>query len=181
MNRFFVSIFAAVLLIASGVAHALTFDNAYTVGSVGSTVQVTAFDINGPAPVLFLDLPTTGSFLTFVSSNWFHDPDITQQFLLQQSSFVVGTTDKFWMSPSVADWSNKGALGDWHVNVNFDLVGLLCAESGGICAPRSEGSGNAVVSFTVLAFAVPEPTPVTLLGIGVLAVLGLSRLRRNPV
>ena len=39
-------------LFANNIAFAqiLPFDSAYTVASVGSTVQVTTFDINGPAP-----------------------------------------------------------------------------------------------------------------------------------
>ena len=155
-------------------AATLFFDRLYTVGSAGSTTPVTEFDINGPAPVLFVDLPRAG-FITSVSSDWFHDPDLTVQFNVSKSG--IGLSDQLWLSPTAADWDSKKAVGIWSIDASFRLTDLICLENGGICAPVDGGSGTGLASFTVTD--VPEPSSVSLLGFGVLAMFGLARLRKQ--
>ena len=52
---------AVVFVRTAGVAHAvpqqIPFDRAYMVAAPGSTTPVYSFDITGPPPVLYLDLP----------------------------------------------------------------------------------------------------------------------------
>ena len=165
MKRLFAACFVA-LLAAHGSAANAAFDSAFTVGSAGSTTPVTTFGVDGPAPVLFLDLPGIGGFSTNVTSDWFRGVDPAVQFTLAQSSFTgfgAPPTDKFWLSPAALTWNDKKALGDWHIAASYSLVTLLCIENGGICVPRDAGSGSATVNFSVTS-PVPEPSGMMLLG-----------------
>jgi hypothetical protein len=169
-----------VLLLGSGNAHALTlsFVSAYTVAAPGSTARVTVFDINGDAPWLFVDLPALGSFSTTVNSNWFQGANEVGQFSAVPAVPSASNAHQFWLTPSEADWNAKKAAGDWHIDATFDLVGLLCAESGGICVPVSEGNGSVTVNFSVAPAVVPLPLGALLLASG-LGVLGLPRIKRR--
>src|SRR5689334_16167385 len=65
---------SVVLFLASSsfAAQQVPLDRAYMVSAVGSTTPVTTFDVNGPAPVLYLDLPNPawGQY-SYASSSWF--------------------------------------------------------------------------------------------------------------
>jgi len=174
-KKIFMLAFAAFLLsaaIARAAPVVLPFDNAYTVASVGSTTPVSVFDIDGPAPVLFLDLPGT-SFFAVVSSDWFHDPSVIKAVSLQQT---VAGGEKFWLTPSTDVWDANKAVGDWNINASYQLVGLICLENGGICAPTIIGSGTGVVHFSVVD--VPEPELCAMMVAG-LALLGFASRRRK--
>jgi len=174
MNKKIFTSGLAALIVSIASAHAAVqpFEHAYTVGFAGSTTPVTVFDIDGPAPFLFLDLPAT-SFITSVSSDWFHDADLVAQFTVQESS---AGGDKFWLSPPAEVWNVEKAVGDWHIHASYNLVGLICLENGGICVPQNVGSGSGVVDFTIAA--VPEPEVYAMFG-GGLALLGLASRRRR--
>jgi hypothetical protein len=169
---FMLGVAAFLFSIASARAAVLPFENAYTVASVGSTTPVNVFDIDGPAPVLFLDLPGT-SFFAVVSSDWFHDPSVIKAFSLQQT---VAGGEKFWLTPSTDVWDVNKAVGEWNINAGYQLVGLICLENGGICAPTIVGSGTGVIHFSVAE--VPEPELYAMMGAG-LALLGLAARRRK--
>ena len=47
------------------------FDRVYTVAGPGSTTPLSQFDVNGPAPWIYLDLPPAGGQYSYGSSNWF--------------------------------------------------------------------------------------------------------------
>jgi hypothetical protein len=137
---------------ANAAALTLPFDAAYTVAASGSTTPLSVFDINGPAPWLFVDLPRLGSLLTFVTSNWFLDGNPTVRFT---ATPLASSADQFWLAPPAAGWNASAAPGPWHVDVTFNLVGLQCAESCGIGVGVDEGSGSATVPFTVAAVPLP--------------------------
>ena len=61
----------------------LEFDAAYTVAAPFSTDPVNVFDIEGPPPWLYLDLPdaATSSFIVAAPSDWFREPARDQTIL----------------------------------------------------------------------------------------------------
>ena len=82
----------------------LPFDAAYTVAESGSTEPISVFDIHGPAPWLYVDLPDGAltSFLAAVYSDWFPEGASSKAFSVSNSSFVV--QDKYWFSPAPDVW-----------------------------------------------------------------------------
>ena len=54
----------------------LDFDAAYMVAGSGSTEPVSEFELDGPVPWLYLDLPdgALNSFLVSVDADWFLEP-----------------------------------------------------------------------------------------------------------
>lgn len=159
------------LLFAASTARAASFDAAYMVAAPGSTIQVSQFSIDGPAPWLFVDLPGLGSLFTVVESDWFRlgVPGVQLHlFPAQQNG------DKFWVGPADAAWNSVKALGNWSVTASFELVGILFAENGGIGVGISEGAGSSQVAFSVVPAPVPVPASGVLLG-AALAALGLKR------
>jgi hypothetical protein len=125
----------------------LPFDDAYMVAASGSTEQVSVFDINGPAPWLYLDLPDAAltSFLAATNSDWFHEASAAKQFTLSNSSFAV--EDKYWFSPTADEWNETKAAGDWHIDAQHSLVELIIIYGGGV--GRTWATGKATIDFTV--------------------------------
>jgi dockerin type I repeat protein len=138
--------FALVVARAAAVVD-LDFDAAYMVAASGSTEPVSVFDINGPAPWLYLDLPDAAltSFLAAVQSDWFHEASATKQFSLSNTSFVV--QDKYWFSPTAEEWNETKAVGDWHVDAHHSLVELIIIYGGGV--GRIWATGKRSLDFTV--------------------------------
>jgi hypothetical protein len=125
----------------------LDFDAAYMVAASGNTEPVSVFDIHGPAPWLYLDLPDAAqsSFLAAVNSDWFDESSTTKQFSVSNTSFVV--QDKYWFSPTAEEWDAAKAVGDWHIDANHSLVELIIIYGGGV--GRIWATGNATIDFTV--------------------------------
>jgi hypothetical protein len=70
-------------------------------------------------------------------------------------------------------------VGDWHIDTTFGLGGIrTIAEGGGSGVPVSEGSGSAIVNFSVASAVVPLPLGALLFASG-LGVLGLPRIKRS--
>lgn len=153
-------------------ASALPFDQAHMVAAPFETTRLETFPIDGPAPWLFVDLPTLGSFFTVVASDWFSAGQAGARF----ASVVPGqqNLDQFWLAPSEAAWAAARAAGRWTIEVTYQLVGIQFAENGGIGVGISEGGGETTVSFDVTA--IPEPGTALLLGMG-LSGLGATRHR----
>jgi hypothetical protein len=126
----------------------LDFDAAYMVAASGSTDPVSTFDINGPAPVLYLDLPDGAltSFMVRASSNWFRDGVTTSQFLLSTGVFAQG--DKFWFSPAEDVWTATKATGDWHIDASHALINIITIYGGGGVG-RVWATGSETVHFSV--------------------------------
>lgn len=167
---------AAALMLSAGSANALVivpvlnFDQAYTVAAPLSTVAVSDFSIDGPAPWLFVDLPQLGSLFTTVNSKWFKDGVVAAQFTVVPNT---SNADQFWLSPTPAAWNAKKAAGPWHIDATFDLTGIQFAENGGIGVGVSEGTGSTTVAFNV----VPLPACGWLVGLA----FGALRLRRRSI
>jgi hypothetical protein len=125
----------------------LNFDAAYMVAASGSTEPVSVFDINGPAPWLYLDLPdgALSSFLVDASSNWFHEGESTQRFSLANDSFTA--LDKFWFSPSPEAWESAKAAGEWHIDARHALVNLILIY--GVGVGQVWATGSTTTDFTV--------------------------------
>lgn len=161
----------------SGSAHAATFfDAIYTVSSNGSTDSVTDFNIDGPAPWLYVDLlgplgQSSNDLGPFITAGWVPNGAADYAFF----QFVDSANgDKFWLAPTLTEWDSKKALGDWHIDsflTNF--VGTF-AENGGIGVGNFFTTQGDTVNFTVT----PEPASMALFGLGAGA-LGLTRLRRK--
>lgn len=173
-QRFLHAASVGVLLVTSH-AHALTFDQAYTVAAPFSTQQVSDFALDGPTPWLFIDLPALGSFFTVTSSSWFVAGTAAPQATSTQS---VHDLDRFWLAPSDLAWSAVKSAGNWHIDASFNLVGIQFAENGGIGVGISEGSGSTTVDFSVSSAAVPLPAGGWLLSSALIAVAGLRRRAR---
>ena len=125
----------------------LDFDAARMVATSGSTEPVSVFDINGPAPWLYLDLPDGAltSFLAAVHSDWFHEGSAAKQFTLSNTSFVV--QDEYWFSPTTEDWNATKAVGDWHIDAHHSARGVdhhLWRRRG-----ANLGKGKATIDFTI--------------------------------
>jgi hypothetical protein len=125
----------------------LPFDAAYMVAASGSTEPVSVFDLDGPVPWLYLDLPDAAmtSFMAIASSDWFYEPLQSKQFSVNTSSLVQ--EDKHWLSPTADVWTAAKAAGEWHVDVRHSLIELIIIYGAGVGRVWATGSGT--VQFTV--------------------------------
>src|SRR4051812_33512757 len=139
---------SVVLLFASSsfAAQQVPLDHAYMVRAVGSTTPVTTFDVNGPAPVLYLDLPKPawGQY-SWGSSNWFAGAG-TNSLLSPASDGIFTSAGAYWLTPSKAQWDAAKTLGDWHVNASFGQWDLVMIYGSG--APVTKAQGSATVNFS---------------------------------
>ena len=125
----------------------LDFDAAYMVAASGSTEPVSEFELDGPPPWLYVDLPDGAltSFLVSIDANWFLEPQAAAQFSLSESSFAQA--DKYWFSPAAQIWNEKKAVGDWHIDARHSLVELIIIYGGGV--GRVWASGSETIDFKV--------------------------------
>src|SRR5262245_30591444 len=186
MKQFLVIGVVLALVILVGRARAavtVPFDRAYTVSSAGSTTPVSSFDINGPAPVLYLDLPAAWGQYSSAGSNWFRDSVATSQFSVD-SETIFASDGEYWLTPSADVWNQKKAAGNWHINASYWWWDLVIIYGGG--APVTKATGSTMVNFTVTAPALVDPGTSKVLPepgcAGVFAmlagVLGMGRRRR---
>ena len=127
----------------------LDFDAAYMVASAGSTDPVDEFDFDGPAPLLYLDLPdgALSSFSAWSYSDWYHSPDPVEKF--SASAVHVTDVDKHWISPTAEIWESSRAVGDWHIDASHQLVRLIIIYGAG--APVVWANGSQTVEFSVVS------------------------------
>src|SRR4051812_40694579 len=141
---------SVVLLFASSsfAAQQVPLDHAYMVRAVGSTTPVTTFDVDGPAPVLYLDLPTPawGQY-SYGSSNWFAGTG-TNSLISVASEGIFTSAGEYWLTPSPAQWDAAKALGDWHINANYGQWDLVMVYGSG--APVTKAQGGATVDFSTV-------------------------------
>ena len=123
------------------------FDHVYPVSSAGSTTPVTEFDVNGPAPWVYLDLPSPGAQYSYGSSNWFADSNPTAKFL-EYSPGVFVSEGEYWLSPPADVWQQTKSAGTWHVDASFAWWDLVIIYGGG--APVTKTYGSQTVNFNVL-------------------------------
>jgi hypothetical protein len=160
----------------------IPFDRAFMVASPGSTEPVSEFSIEGPAPVLYLDLPSPRGQYSSASGTWFADSSTTAKFSLSGGA-LFSSDEEFWITPSPEEWQLKKSVGGWHVNANYSWWTLVIIYGGG--APVTYATGSQVVPFTVTATGPPpispvnpEPGSLLLSGISAAALL-LTRRRRT--
>ncbi|MEA2711204.1 MAG: hypothetical protein QOF78_3805 [Phycisphaerales bacterium] len=176
------AVLACGVRVADAAPQVVPFDRAYTVSAPGSTTPVSEFDINGPAPWLYLDLPSPRGEYSYSSSTWFADSSATAQFSLSGGS-TFSSEQEFWLSPSPAEWELKKSIGDWHINANYGWWTLVIIYGGG--APVTYATGSEVVTFTVSTWTPgptvpinPEPASILLCGLGA-AALFMTRSTRG--
>lgn len=126
----------------------LPFDAAYMVAEAGSVEPVSSFDLNGPAPWLYVDLPDGAlwSFSSSVNSKWYSGLSTAPKFVLSEG--IWGAQDKYWLSPSISDWQANGAVGTWRINATHSLVELVMIY--GVGAPRVWGTGSTSIQFSIV-------------------------------
>lgn len=167
------ALMAGLLLMSSpafAILHADFADGKITASGSPDTTSVTTFDINGPAPWLYLLLPTnsTTGRNSSVTANWFYGTEIAARF----STNDAGTTDTqsaFWESPSVGTWDTFKEVGDWHINANY-----LWVIPGSGASNDFKSQNDKVLNFSVT----PEPASMALFGLGAGA-LALTRRRKR--
>ncbi|MGL4514757.1 MAG: hypothetical protein ACRCT8_16840 [Lacipirellulaceae bacterium] len=159
----------------------LPFDALYTVGANGSTDPVTTFEVGGPAPWLYLDLPdgAVSSFSAWAYSDWFVVGSSAPRFRSSNgvyTDFQIGAagSDKYWMAPTEARWQASGAVGEWRVSASHALVELILIYGVGVGNTWATGAGT--VNFNVVQ-SVPEPSGIALALATVALAVG-RRLRR---
>jgi hypothetical protein len=169
--------------VAYAVPQQIPFDRAHMVSAPGSTTPVSAFDINGPAPVLYLDLPASWGQYSSSSSTWFADFSSAQQYNLSGGE-IFTSEGAFWLSPTPEEWDLKKSLGTWHINANYYWWTLVIIYGSG--APVTNATGSATIPFSVIRTEDnpsvvpinPEPGSIFLCGIST-SMLFISRRSRR--
>lgn len=146
------------LLAAASFARPLTvpFDRAYTVSAIGSTSPVSMFSINGPAPVLYLDLPDAMGQYSYGSSNWFSGSGTTSLFNVY-SDGIFTSEGEYWLTPNPEVWSNNKSVGDWRINASYAWWDLVIIYGGG--APVTRATGSTTVNFSIISKPLINPNP----------------------
>jgi hypothetical protein len=141
----------AILCLSTGTALAtgiqVPFDRVYPVAAPGSREPVTQFDINGPAPWVYLDLPSPGGQYSYGSSNWFAGGSTTMQFQ-EYSPGIFVSDGEYWLSPPADGWAQLKSVGDWRVDASFAWWDLVIIYGGG--APVTKTFGSQSVHFSMM-------------------------------
>jgi len=123
------------------------FDRVYAVAGPGSTTPINQFDINGPAPWVYLDLPSPGGQYSYGSSNWFAGASTTAQYQAYSPS-IFSSEGEYWLSPPADAWAQIKSAGPWHVDASFGWWDLVIIYGAG--APVTKTFGNQRVDFSVM-------------------------------
>jgi len=122
------------------------FDRVYTVAQVGNTTPVDKFPIDGPAPVLYLDLPAPWGQYSYGSSSWGLAAG-TASLFTAASPGVFASDGEYWLTPTASTWNSFKSVGDWHANASYGWWDLVIIYGGG--APVTKAQGSATVNFSV--------------------------------
>ncbi len=170
-----------------GAAQAQIFDAVHPVAANGGTVPVTSFVLDGPAPWLYLDLagPLDDASGIFASLRFDANPADAVPAIEFAAEIAGGTgNDKFWLTPSAANWAANKSAGAWQFKTGVWSIALICIYGGCVGAPGgfSSAAGPTVVFTVGNVPQVPEPGSPALWALGMAGLLGAAALRRagNP-
>jgi hypothetical protein len=165
------------LFLSANQANAAFIEAVHTVGQFGSTTPVTDFSINGPAPVLYLDLsePYVGGGWEWLGARWFSSTSPTMRLEVEP---LNSGTDQIWYQPSASEWNAIKQFGDWRIDTYIAGIDLILIYGVGV-GVEVETPGPST-PFRVTAVApVPLPGSILFLGTGAAALASLRRFRRR--
>lgn len=177
MNRHLARIAVLSTLAGAVDAHAQQFIEAsYAVDSIGSTTAVAEFALDGPPPVLYVDLAATLPELSYLESRWYANTEGSPRFTTFASQ-VPTEPDKYWFQVPFQDWQDWKYLGPWRVDTTLYSIELILIYGVGVGSLASYDLGS--TGFDVVNVTqVPEASSWTLLAVGLAGLAGAARVRR---
>jgi hypothetical protein len=177
----FRSIAASIALVAASLSPAAGaadfIEASYTVASVGSTTAVGEFSIDGPPPVLYVDLAVTLPEMSYLESRWYANTEGSPRFTTYASQ-VPTDPDKYWFEVPFTAWQDWKYPGPWRVDTTLYSIDLILIYGVGVGSLASYAVGSS--GFDVVnAAPIPEPSAAVLFAAGALALVGWQRGRRR--
>lgn len=171
----------ALLTMAAFATHAQAqrqfIEASYTVDSIGSTTAVAEFALDGPPPVLYVDLAATLPELSYLESRWYANTEGRPRFTTFAGQ-VPTEPDKYWFQVPFQEWQDWKYAGPWRVDTTLYSIELILIYGVGVGSLASYDLGS--TGFDVVqAVQVPEPSTWAMLGLGLLGVVGAARVRRT--
>jgi hypothetical protein len=165
-------------ILAAPATYAADFIEAsYTVASVGSTTAVVEFAIDGPPPVLYVDLAATLPEMSYLESRWYANTEAAPRFTTYASQ-VPTDPDKYWFEIPFQGWQDQKYQGPWRVDTTLYSIELILIYGVGVGSLASYAVGSS--GFDVVnAAPIPEPSAALLFAAGTLALVGWQRARRR--
>lgn len=159
-------------------AHAADFIEAsYAVAGIGSTAAVGEFAIDGPPPVLYVDLAATLPELSYLESRWYANTEAAPRFTTHASQ-VPTDPDKYWFEVPFPDWQDWKYPGPWRVDTTLYSIDLILIYGVGVGSLASYAVGSS--GFDVVNSApIPEPSAAVLFAAGALVLAGWQRRGRR--
>jgi len=149
----------------------------YTVAGVGSTTAVGEFAIDGPPPVLYVDLAATLPEMSYLESRWYANTEGAPRFT-SYASQVPTEPDKYWLEVPFPAWQDWKYPGPWRVDTTLYSIDLILVYGVGVGSLASYAVGSS--GFDVVnAAPIPEPSVAVLFAAGALALVGWQRARRR--
>lgn len=160
------------------VANAADFIEAsHTVASIGSTIAVGEFSIDGPPPVLYVDLAATLPDMSYLESRWYANTEGAPRFTTYASQ-VPTDPDKYWFEVPFPAWQDWKYPGPWRVDTRLYSIDLILIYGVGVGSLASYAVGSS--GFDVVnAAPIPEPSAAVLFAAGALALVGWQRAQRR--
>jgi hypothetical protein len=149
----------------------------HTVASVGSTIAAGEFSIDGPPPVLYVDLAATLPDMSYLESRWYANTEGAPRFTTYASQ-VPTDPDKYWFEVPFTAWQDWKYPGPWRVDTTLYSLELILIYGVGVGSFASYAVGSS--GFDVVnAAPIPEPSAALLFAAGALALVGWQRGRRR--
>lgn len=177
MKRLSAALLFGSILAAPATQAADFIEASYTVASVGSITAVGEFAIDGPPPVLYVDLAATLPELSYLESRWYANTEAAPRFTTYASQ-VPTEPDKYWFEVPFQEWQDWKYQGLWRVDTTLYSIELILIYGVGVGSLASYAVGSS--GFDVVnAAPIPEPSAALLFAAGALALVGWQRARRR--